>query len=83
MALTDAYRRLTAREDARSILDRNGLSVTRIIRVDSDCILYLNLAGLARTCWLHVPEHGPMRFRMEQGFPAEAPAGWHEALEGD
>lgn len=69
--------------DAVALLEAHNLTVERVVSVDRDSILYLNKLERPRTCWLHRPEQGRLRVRMDPGFVATEPEYWHEQLSGD
>lgn len=59
--------------DARELLLHRGYFPKDIIRVDTDCILWVNEMDRAQTAWLHATAEGSSirtLLRVEAGFPA-------------
>lgn len=59
--------------EARTLLQTRGYHPQDIIRVDSDCILWVNHMGRAQTAWLHASVEGSSirtLLNVEAGFPA-------------
>lgn len=70
-------------ENARALLLGEGLTCERVISVDRDSILYLNMMGRARTAWLHRPQRGKLRVCITPGFASDPPEDWHEHRRGE
>lgn len=62
--------------DARAVLEEHGLGVEEIVKVDSDCVLYVSKTGRAVTAWLTVTEADTntgraLKVAVEAGFVAD------------
>jgi hypothetical protein len=55
-------------DHARTLLERHGISVARVVAVDVDSVLYVDTAGEARTAWLLLGDDLRLTVRDEPGF---------------
>lgn len=58
-------------QDAADLLRRNGQTVTRVVAVDVDSVLYIDRYEKPRTAWLRRLGTGGLVVRSEPGFCAD------------
>jgi hypothetical protein len=61
------------RQHAHRLLASSGLRVSKVISVDVDSVLYVDVFGAAHTAWLCPRPNGGLIVRDQHGFVAEPP----------